>query len=586
MKPPIPSNESERVRALQLYDILDTLPEKAFDEITQLAAHICGCPIATVSIIEENRQWYKSRVGMDAVETPRDIAFCSHTICQNDLLVVPDTLDDERFATNPVVVEGPKVRFYAGAPLINKEGYGLGTLCVVDLVPRDLTNEQVTALEALSRHVVILLELRRAEREVTCLNNELEQRVQERTEQLNAVNVLLRAEMEEKERIQQQMVQIQKMEAIGRLAGGIAHDFNNILHVIGGYCELLLDKSTLPPKENKSIQEIQKSGKLGASLVRQLLTFSRRQVVEPKILDINDVMQNMSGMLVRLIGANIDFKFLAGDKLFPVRADASQLEQVIMNLVINACDAMPNGGQIMVRTSAVNLEKPLPYEGGEIEPNRYTILTVQDSGSGMSSEIKAKIFEPFFTTKPIGKGTGLGLATCFGIIQQCRGFIRCDSELGRGTTFHVFLPASQTNMLTTKTGRLAIVSPRGKETVLLVEDDLGVRELTCTTLQTLGYTVLEAGDGLEAIALLQSRSMLKVDLLMADVVMPHLSGPELMERVASLRPEIKCLLTSGYADDTLLQREGFNAEIPFLQKPYTTPQLGQRVRQVLDSKPA
>jgi signal transduction histidine kinase/CheY-like chemotaxis protein len=584
MKAPLPDNEAERLRALQLYDILDSLPEKAFDEITLLAANICGCPIATVSIIAEERQWYKSTVGFQAKETPRDIAFCAHTIRQDTLLVVPDTLKDERFVDNPVVTDGPKVRFYAGAPLINKEGFGLGTLCVVDVQPRQLTVDQTTALEALSRHVVLLLELRRAEKEVLGLNNVLEQRVVERTAQLKQSNERLKAEIEERERIRQQMVQIQKMEAIGRLAGGVAHDFNNILQVVAGYCELLLSEPTMESSTHREpILEIQKSGHRGASLVRQLLTFSRRQVVEPKVLDLNETVGNMTAMLLRLIGEHIPFDIKKGENLFPIRADVNQVEQVIMNLVINACDAMPKGGNLSLQTSSIILEKPLPYQGGEIEPNRYTVLTVTDSGTGMNDEVKRKIFEPFFTTKPIGEGTGLGLATCFGIVQQAGGVIRCESELGHGTTFQVYLPAAGGNAQLTKTGRLATPSAHGKETILLVEDDASVRRLTGVTLRNLGYTVFEAADGLEALAFVQSRSQLKIELLLSDIVMPNMSGVELMERLSRLRPEMKCLLVSGYTDEVLLQRGVADSHAGFLQKPFTNHQLSESVRAALDA---
>jgi signal transduction histidine kinase len=584
MKASIPANEADRLRALQLYDILDSLPEKAFDEITQLAAHICGCPIATVSIIAENRQWYKSKVGMDAIETPRDIAFCAHTINQREILVVPDTIMDERFSDNPVVTAGPKVRFYAGAPLINKEGFGLGTLCVVDLQPRQLSAEQTGALEALSRHVVIMLELRRAEREVLSLNNELERRVTQRTVQLDRANDLLKAEIEERKRIEQQMVQIQKMEAIGRLAGGVAHDFNNLLQVVAGYCEILLDEPDLDPGLRLPIVEIQKSGKRGAALVGQLLTFSRRQVVELKDLDLNDVVQNMSGMLPRLIGEHIRFEIKKGKDLFVIRADVNQIEQIIMNLVINACDAMPHNGRLWLETSSILVEKPLRYDGGEIDPNRYVVLTVRDSGTGMSDEIKAKIFEPFFTTKAIGKGTGLGLATCFGIVQQSGGFIRCESEVGHGTTFEIFFPAAEANVQLRKTGRLSVHSLLGHETILVVEDDSSVRQLTAMTLRNLGYTVFETGDGLEALALVQSRSQLKIDLLLTDLVMPNLNGVELIQRLATLRPEIKCLIVSGYTEDVLIQHGLKECGTALLQKPFTNLHLSQVVREILEPR--
>jgi two-component system cell cycle sensor histidine kinase/response regulator CckA len=293
--------------------------------------------------------------------------------------------------------------------------------------------------------------------------------------------------------------------------------------------------------------------------------------------------QNMSGMLPRLIGENIQFEIKKEKDLLPIRADVNQVEQIVMNLVINACDAMPHNGRLWLETSSMLVEEPLPYDGGEIEPNRYVILTVRDSGTGMSDEIKAKIFEPFFTTKAMGKGTGLGLATCFGIVQQSGGFIRCQSELGRGTTFDVFLPAAEANVQLRKTGRLSIHSLLGHETILVVEDDSSVRQLTAMTLRNLGYTVFETGDGLEALALLQSRSQLKVDLLLTDLVMPNLNGVELIQRLAVLRPEIKCLIVSGYTEDVLIQHGLKECGTPLLQKPFTNHQLSQAVRQILET---
>jgi signal transduction histidine kinase/CheY-like chemotaxis protein len=589
MNAPLPENEAERLKALDLYRILDTLPEKVFDEITHLAAHICGCPIATISIIDENRQWYKSRVGIQLAETPRDISFCAHTIGQDSPLIVEDATQDKRFSDNPVVTKDPNVRFYAGVPLTNKDGFALGALCVVDLKPRHLSPEQTLALEALSRHIVTHLELRRAlierslaEAEVQRLNQLLEKRVEERTGQLNAAYESLKAEVAERERIQRQMVQIQKMEAVGRLAGGIAHDFNNILLVISGYSELLLTGKNMDAGHLDFLGEIQKAGVRGASLTRQLLTFSRRQVIEPKVFNLNDTVDSMIGMLVRLIGEDIKFEVKKSGNVENIRADVSQVEQVIMNLVINARDAMPNGGQLLLETSSLVLKAPLIYDGGEIEPNRYTLLTIRDSGTGMTPDVKARMFEPFFTTKPEGKGTGLGLATSFGIIQQCGGFITCDSLPGRGTTFQVFLPRPEANALLSKTGRLSSASPRGKETILLVEDDAAVRKLAARMLQDLGYHVLEAEDGLEALALVQSRSLLLIDLLVTDVVMPNMNGRELSERLVRLRPEIKCLLMSGHTDDVLIHRGVLDQQTLFLQKPFTPQQLAKRVREVLD----
>jgi signal transduction histidine kinase/ActR/RegA family two-component response regulator len=578
---PIPKDEAKRLETLGLYDVLDTFPEQAFDEITHLAAQICDCPISTVAIIDKDRQWFKSRVGMKVQETSRDIAFCGHTIMGRDLFVVPDAHRDRRFHDNPSVLGDPHIRFYAGAPLINKEGFGLGSLCVIDVAPRELRPEQASALESLSRHVVLLLELRRAEKEVASLNTRLEQRVAERTEQLDAANRKLKAEIAERERVQQQMVQIQKMEAVGRLAGGVAHDFNNILVVINGYAEMLLSEAPAPEAARTALLEIQKAGNRARALTRQLLAFSRRNVVEPKIIDLNATVQNMSGMLERLIREDIKFKIKPAPALPSVRADESQLEQVIMNLVINAGDALPNGGQIELATSSVKLEQPLPFHGGEIAPNHYTVLSVCDNGTGMSEDVKAKIFEPFFTTKPPGQGTGLGLATCFGIVQQSGGYIRCESALGVGTRFDVYLPAIDAVANRGKTTRSA--PPKaGGETILLVEDDAAVRQLTAIRLRRLGYHVLEAADGLQALALVQSNTALAVDLLISDVMMPNLNGKELVERLGTLRSGIRSILMSGYADDVL----GSSGKCPgvarFLQKPATLDQLSACVRAALD----
>jgi signal transduction histidine kinase/ActR/RegA family two-component response regulator len=581
---PIPKNESDRLKSLALYDIVDTFPEQAFDEITHLAAQICDCPISTVAIIDKDRQWFKSRVGMKVSETPRDQAFCGHTIMGRDLFVVPDAHRDHRFFDNPGVLGDPHIRFYAGAPLVNKDGYGLGSLCVIDLAPRELSPEQASALESLSRHVVLLLELRRAEKEVATLNTQLEKRVIERTEQLDTANRQLKEEIAERERVQQQMVQIQKMEAVGRLAGGVAHDFNNILVVINGYAEMLLSESPAPDAARTALLEIQKAGNRARALTRQLLAFSRRNVIEPKIIDLNATVKNMSGMLERLIREDIKFKIKQAPKLPSVRADESQLEQVIMNLVINAGDALPNGGQIELATSSVKLEQPLPFHGGEIEPNHYTILSVCDNGTGMSEDVKAKIFEPFFTTKPPGQGTGLGLATCFGIVQQSHGYIRCDSSLGTGTRFDVYLPAIHAAAIGSKATR-PVSAVSGGETILLVEDDAAVRQLTAIRLRRLGYHVLEAADGLQALAMVQSNTALLVELLISDVMMPNLNGKELVERLGSLRPGIRAILMSGYADDVL----GSSGKCPgvarFLQKPATLDQLSACVREALDSLP-
>jgi signal transduction histidine kinase/ActR/RegA family two-component response regulator len=584
---PLPSNESERLQALHDYEILDTEPEPSFDEITTLAADVSGCPVATISLIDQDRQWYKSRLGLDIKETPRRDAFCAHTILEEKMVVVPDATKDPRFADNPYVLGDPKVRFYAGLPLVSPGGFAVGTLCVVDLKPRELTPDQRRALDSLARHVVTMLELRRAlmarhraETEVLRLNEGLEQRVVERTSQLNEANRILQAEMTEREGLQRQMVQIQKMEAIGRLAGGIAHDFNNILLVINGYCDLLFKEGQVSETSRTYITEIQKAGERGSGLTRQLLAFSRQQVIEPKVLDLNSVVDNMQGMLLRLIGADIRFTLEKGVDLLPVRADQSQIEQVIMNLVINARDAMDHGGRLVLRTSSVAVGKPHSLATGKVPPDDYTVISLEDSGGGMSEEIKRRLFEPFFTTKSKGHGTGLGLATCYGIVKQNGGFIIFDTELGRGTVFHVYLPGIRDGKLSSDSAALPPIA-RGQESILLVEDDRAVRELTTLMLRGFGYTVYQAQDGLEALALIESRKSLQIDLIVSDIVMPNMNGRELIEAAAKLRPGIASLLLSGHTDDELVHRGVLNAHTSFLQKPFRPHHLAKAVRDAL-----
>jgi len=586
-KAPISEEEKARLRILALYEILDTPPEEVFDEITDLAAQICACPMAGISITDENRQWFKSRVGIRHAEVPRDFGARA-----NKPLTVEDTKHDKQLADNPVVA-GLKVRFYAGMPLLNKEGFVMGTLLVMDRKPRRLSVEQVFALEALSRQIVTLLELRRAlaersvaETEVIRLNQALERRVEERTAQLKGAYESLKAEIEDRERLQNQMLQIQKMEAVGRLAGGIAHDFNNILLVINGYSDMLVSGAVAPESQLNFLQEIQKAGRRGASLTRQLLTFSRRQVIEPRVFNLNDTVAGMSGMFKRLIGESIKLVAKKNEMAHTVRADEGQVEQVIMNLVINACDAMPEGGRLELETSYREVASPIAYEGGEIVPMRYTVLTVRDSGTGMTPEVKARMFEPFFTTKPEGKGTGLGLATCFGIVQQSGGHITCDTAPGQGTTFEVYLPAPELSSTAAVTGKLPTAAVRGKETILLVEDDDAVRKLACLMLESFGYQVIEAQDGTGALALVHTLSQVRIDLLLSDLNMPNMTGRELAERLSLLRPGIKCMLMSGNTDDGLVYRGGKDQATQFLQKPFTPEQLSKSVRDVLDQPSA
>ena len=372
------------------------------------------------------------------------------------------------------------------------------------------------------------------------------------------------------------------MEAFGQLAGGVAHDFNNLLTVIFGYSELLL--MALPPEDANSnmVSEIHRASQRAASLTRQLLAFSRQQVLEPRVLDLNAVIKDTATMLRRLIGEDIHFDTVLCPNISAVKVDPNQIEQVILNLAVNARDAMPQGGKLTLETSDIELDESYTKVHAEVQPGRFVLLAISDTGCGMTPEVKARVFEPFFTTKGVGKGTGLGLAVVHGIVEQSNGSIDLDSEVGVGTTFKIYLPTveeRQTNILDPGLAR----SSGGSETILLVEDEDGVREFAARSLQELGYTVLKASGGSAAVELMVSRRE-KIDLLVTDVVMPELNGRQLAEILLKSIPELKIIFVSGYTDDAIVRHGVLQANVAFLQKPFTSNSLACKVREVLDQQ--
>ncbi len=383
-------------------------------------------------------------------------------------------------------------------------------------------------------------------------------------------------------RTEAQLQQSQKMEAVGRLAGGVAHDFNNMLTVIRGYSELVLSRLAPTDGFRKELEEVKKAADRASGLTGQLLAFSRRQFIAPKVLDLNAVIHNMEGMLRRLLGEDIvELCTVLDPALGPLKADPGQVEQVIMNLAVNARDAMPSGGRLTVETSNVQFgpRRNRPPMGAE--PGFYVALIVRDTGHGMDEDTQSHVFEPFFTTKEKGKGTGLGLSTVYGIVKQSGGCIEVESKPGRGATFKIFFP--RVEAVTTEAESIAVGgdSVRGRETVLLVEDEPGVRRLVNETLRLHGYTVLEARHGIEAL-LTGAKHAGPIHLLLTDVVMPQMSGPEVAEKLATVRPEVKVLYMSGYPDHPAFSKGGIDTEHSFLQKPFTPTTLAQKVREVLD----
>jgi signal transduction histidine kinase/CheY-like chemotaxis protein len=382
--------------------------------------------------------------------------------------------------------------------------------------------------------------------------------------------------------LEAQLRQAQKMEAVGRLAGGVAHDFNNLLTVITGRSQLLLLK--LPPDSplHRDVELIEETAHRASALTRQLLAFSRKQIVQPRVVDLNEVVRGMEAMLGRLIAEDIRLTTGLDPKAGCVRADPAQLEQMIVNLIVNARDAMPLGGQITLQTSRVHLDEASARRQVGVRPGAYVRLVVRDTGIGMDAVTKAHIFEPFFTTKGPGKGTGLGLATVYGIVAQSGGVIGVESEPGQGAAFTIDLPHADAPPDPRTEAAGAGRSPQGSETVLLVEDEAAVRGLARDVLQRQGYTVLEAADGDEALRLGRQHDG-PIHLLVTDVVMPHMGGRELADQLTAGRREMKVLYMSGYADDAILQQGISQTGVAFLEKPFTAATLAARVREVLDT---
>ena len=395
---------------------------------------------------------------------------------------------------------------------------------------------------------------------------------------------LIAEDITDRRQLEEQFRQAQKMEAVGRLAGGVAHDFNNLLMVINGYTEVLLEQLEQGTGMHQKVHSIQQAADRAATLTRQLLAFSRKQLLELKVVDVNTVIEDMERLLRPLIGAHIELVTHLSPEAGRTRADAGQLEQVIMNLVVNAKDAMPDGGRITLQSSSVTVRQNF-HEQRFILPGPYVVIAVSDNGHGMDKETQSRVFEPFFTTKEKGKGTGLGLSTVYGIVKQSNGYVYPQSEIGSGTTFYIYLPRVEDRAEGVNPAKSQDGEHEGCETVLLVEDEESVRELVRETLAIRGYKVLEAENGESGLRVAESCGE-HIDILITDVVMPGIGGRELAKKLLLARPGISVLYLSGYTEDAVVHQGGLMPGTAFLQKPFTLQSLAKKVRDVLNSKKA
>jgi signal transduction histidine kinase/ActR/RegA family two-component response regulator len=381
-------------------------------------------------------------------------------------------------------------------------------------------------------------------------------------------------------------IESQKVDAIGQLAAGVAHDFNNVIGIVIGYSELLMERIGPDAELRSELEAIRSAGVRAAGLTRQLLIFSRKQTVQLVVLDINDVVTDLDGLLQRLMLEDVEVSINLGNNVGRIRADSGYLGQVLINLVVNARDAMPKGGKLTIATSNTTLDENYARSHTGVNPGDYVMLTVSDTGTGMTDEVKAHLFEAFFTTKPKGHGTGLGLATCLTIVQQSGGHIGVYSEVGHGTTFKVYFLRVDQPLDAAAKAAVAAPAPRGTETLLVVEDDLPTRQLARQLLEAQGYKVLAASNGAEALAAARDHKGLPIRLVLSDVIMPVMSGRVMAEWLKTTHPDLKILFTSGYSDDAISQHGVLLPGVEFLAKPYTPLALGRRVREMLDQPDA
>jgi PAS domain S-box-containing protein len=681
-----------RLEVLRDFNLIETAPEPEFDDIAILAAGICETPIALITLVDETRQWFKSKFGLAIDQTPREVAFCAHALHGPDLLEVPDATQDRRFADNALVLAEPKIRFYAGAPLVAPGGEVLGTLCVIDRVPRKLTEQQGRALRVLSRHAMTEMRLRRqvtehrratsallgmmedqmltekalreSEREQreqaalldkaqdAIIVRDLEDRVlywnrsaerlygwtaaeatgrnladliKGRTAVLTAARETLLArgewmgeieqvtkdgkpvtvegrwtlvrgddgspksvlaintDLTERKKLERQFLRAQRMESIGTLAGGIAHDLNNLLvPVVMGVG--LLKSAEKNPENLRVIGIIERSAQRGTNLVKQVLSFARGVEGFRVTIRLNDILREVSSIMENTFPKNITLEKMVADDLWLVNGDPTQLNQVLLNLCVNARDAMPGGGTLRIALQNREIDMQFAVMNGGGEAGRYVVIEVADTGTGIPREIIDRIFEPFFTTKELGNGTGLGLSTVMGIVRTHGGFVNVQSQPGKGSVFTVHLPAQNEPAGNEPEAVPANVLPRGHgECVLIVDDETSIVSITQQTLETFGYRVLTAEDGAQAIGT-YALHRAEIAVVLTDLMMPVMDGPSLIAALRRINPGVKVIAASGLNSNVNLSKVANAGVKHFLAKPYSADAMLVLLRKVIEEE--
>ncbi|MBD2774485.1 response regulator [Iningainema sp. BLCCT55] len=553
MKTLLCNQEAARLKALHQYHILDTSPEQVFDDLVFLAAQTCAAPIAIINFVDAQRQWFKAKVGIDVQEMPI-VGFCPICVHKGQVLIIPDTLADEEFAHSPVVTGEPFVRFYAGIPLIVGSEQAIGTLCVVDRVPREINDQQVEALLAISRLIVKQIELRQ---DISVIAQDITQ----------------------KQQLENQFLRAQRMESIGTLASGIAHDLNNVLSPILMSVQLL--QSTYRDQRSSQILKIlENNAKRGANLVKQVLSFARGMEGDRTVIQIKHLILEMKQIIEQTFPKSIVISTEIQSNLWHVSGDSTQLHQVLMNLCLNARDAMPKSGHLQIAAHNIDIDEHYAKMHIEAKVGSYIVLSISDTGLGIKNELIDRIFEPFFTTKEFGKGTGLGLSTVMGIVKGHGGFITVSSILNQGTTFKVFLPAVLT-ATTQQVEELENKSGYG-EWILVVDDEPAVRDITQASLEDNNYKAITASDGIEALAI-YAQNKDKISAAIIDMMMPTMDGATTISTLQKMNPRLSIIAVSGLTTSEQLpinQKSGVTA---FLPKPYTAQELLKTLHTVINS---